>query len=320
MATHSSTRTELTRRPSGNPVATTVHTYTGSESGPTVYIQAAQHGREVNGTELLRRLHDTLVETPLAGEVVAVPVADPLTFDHAAYTTPEALDSVNPNMNRVWPGDRDGSLHERMAATLWDYIGDADAVIDLHTGGRAMATHVVFMEGDDQSRTLATAFGTDLLLSEPAGDDADTEWHDRDFGGKLRVAAANADIPSITPELAHNKAIVEDAVDTGVTGVRNVLAELDVVEAPVQSNGATHLARNHLGRVTAADSGLFRPTPGLAVGTTVTEGDALGTLYHPTEYTTLQEATADRDGVLYSLHRGAIVTGGATLGSVAEPR
>lgn len=320
MATHSSTRTELTRLPSGIPVSTTVHTYSGTEPGPTVYIQAAQHGREVNGTELLRRLHDTLIDTPLAGTVVTVPIADPLTFDHASYTTPEALDSVNSNMNRVWPGDRDGTLHERMAATLWEYITDADAVVDLHTGSRAMATHVVFMEGDDASRSLATAFGTDLLLGEPAGEDADSEWHDRDFSGKLRVAAANADIPSITPELAHNKAIVEPAIETGVTGLRNVLIELDVIDAEVEDNGATRLARNHLGRVTAGDSGLFRPTPDLDVGTTITAGEPLGTVYDPTDYTTLQEATADRDGVLYSLHQGAIVTAGATLGSVAELR
>lgn len=320
MATHTATQCDLARRPSGNPITTTVHRYTGIDEGPTVYVQAAQHGREVNGTELLRRLHTTLTDTHLAGEVITVPVADPLTFDRASYTTPEALDSVNPNMNRVWPGDSTGTIHERMAATLWEYITDADAVIDLHTGSRSMATHVVFMEGDDRSRRLATAFGTDLLLGEPAGDDADTEWHDRDFSGKLRVAAANAGIPSITPELAYNKAIVEDAVDTGLTGVTNVLAELDITAGSPTANGATRLARNHLGRVTAEDSGLFRPTPGLEVGTTVAAGDALGTVYDPTEFSIHQEATADRDGILYSLHRGAIVTAGATLGSVAEPR
>jgi len=320
MATHTAARRRLARLPSGIPIETTVHTYDGASDGPTVYLQAAQHGREVNGTEVLRRLHDTLTTATLAGRVVAVPVADPLTFDRASYTTPEALDSVNANMNRVWPGDPDGTLHERMAASLWALVEDADAVVDLHTGSRDMLTHVVFREGDDDARALGTAFGTDLLLGEPAADDADEEWHARDFGGKLRVAAADADIPAITPELAHNRAIVEPAVETGVTGVCNVLATLGVLDRSVAANGDPVLARNHLGRVTAEDSGLFRPAPDLAVGDAVAAGDPLGTVYDPTTYEVRHAAVADQDGVLYSLNQGAIVTAGSTVGSVAERR
>ncbi|MFB6104793.1 MAG: succinylglutamate desuccinylase/aspartoacylase family protein [Halobacteriaceae archaeon] len=320
MATHTAERRELTRLPSGIPVTTTVHTYEGETDGPTLYLQAAQHGREVNGTAVLRRLHDQLCAATLDGRVVTVPVADPLTFDHASYTTPEPLDSVNANMNRVWPGDADGTLHERMAASLWSLVAEADAVVDLHTGSRDMLTHVVFKEGDEDARALATAFGTDLLLGEPADEDADDEWHARDFAGKLRVAAADADIPAITPELAHNRAIVEPAVETGVTGVTNVLATLDMLDGPVTHNGDPVLARNHLGRVTAEDSGLFRPHPDVTVGDTVTAGDPLGTLYDPMTYAVRQEAVADRDGILYSLNRGAIVTAGSTVGSVAERR
>lgn len=320
MAPHTAQRRVLARLPSGVEIATTVHTYGDTDSGPTVYVQAAQHGREVNGTEVLRRLHDHLREADLSGAVVCVPVTDPLTFDRASYTTPEAIDSVNANMNRVWPGDADGTIHERMAATLWAAVTRADAVIDLHTGSRDMLTHVVFQEGDDRSRRLAEAFGTDLLLGEPAGEDADEEWHSRDFSGKLRVVAAKEGIPSVTPELAYNKAIVESAVATGVTGVLNVLSALGLREADPTPNGDPVLARNHLGRVTADDSGLFRPRPDLSVGASVTAGESLGTLYDPTTYTVLQDAVADRDGILYSRNEGAIVTAGSTLGRVAKRR
>lgn len=320
MASHDTERRTLARLPSGVPITTTIHTYNGTTNGPTVYIQAAQHGREVNGTAVLRRLHESLCEQTLEGTVHTVPVADPLTFDRASYTTPESLDSVNGNMNRVWPGDADGSLHERMAASLWDIAGEADAIVDLHTGGRDMATHVVFEEDAPTCRRLAEAFGTDLLLSEPAGDAADDEWHERDFSGKLRVAARSAGIPAITPELAHNTAIVDSAVEIGVTGVRNVLRELDVLTGEPAPNGAGELARNHLGRVRAAESGLFDPATDLTVGQTVSEGTPLGTLFDPTTYEVYQEATADRDGVLYSLNREAIVTAGSTVANVAEPR
>jgi predicted deacylase len=319
---HDTERVTLARLPSGVKIATTVHTYEGPDDGPTVYVQAAQHGREVNGTEVLRRVHDRLTsaDPELAGRIVVVPVADPLTFDRVSYTTPEQLDSVNPNMNRVWPGDSEGSLHERMAARLWGYAGEADAIVDLHTGSPDMLTHVVFMEGHEGSRQLAEAFGTDLLLSEEAGDDADDEWAARDFGGKLRVAANQEEIPTITPELAYNKQIVESAVETGVVGTLNVFRHLDILDEQVEPNGDPTLARNHLGRVTADDSGLFRGDPNYAVGDEVAEGEHLGTLYDPTTFEVLQEARADRDGILYSLALESTVAAGDTLFNVAWRR
>ena len=318
MSGHTAERMTLARLPSGVRIETTVHTY-GTGDGPTVYVQAAQHGREVNGTATLRRLHERLDPADVTGRLVAVPVADPLTFDRVAYTTTEPLDSVNPNMNRVWPGDDSGTLHERMAARLWSLAREADAIVDLHTASRDSLTHVVFREDDPESKRLAEAFGTDLLLAELADESADEEWHARDFGGKLRVAASEEGIPSITPELAHNKEIVEEAVEAGVSGTLNVLRELDVLPGPTRETETPPLYRNHLGRVRAEDSGLFRVDPGVEVGREVEAGERVGTLYDPTSYETLQEVETDRDGLLYSVTREATVTAGDSLVRVALP-
>lgn len=317
--THTVENVTLARLPSGVAITTTVHLYRGKNNGPTLYVQAAQHGREINGTETLRRFHDRLPLSELSGTIIAVPVANPLTFDRVSYTTPEALDSVNSNMNRVWPGDPNGTLHQRMAARLWEYITEADAVVDLHTGSPDMLPHVVYREGDEQSRALAEAFGTDLLLSEQAADDASEEWHRRDFDGKLRVAASDEQIPSITPELAHSKQIVEDAVEAGVDGLFNVCRHLEVLPGEVSKRDQT-LARNHLGQVTATDSGLFRPEPSLEVGQFVEDGTTLGGVYDPTTYEPLQTAVADHDGILYSLTREATIKAGDKLASVALVR
>ncbi|MEF8840807.1 MAG: succinylglutamate desuccinylase/aspartoacylase family protein [Haloarculaceae archaeon] len=318
MTGHTAERITLARLPSGVEISTTVHSY-GDGDGPTVYVQAAQHGREVNGTATLRRLHERLDPGEVRGRIVAVPVADPLTFDRVAYTTTEPLDSVNPNMNRVWPGDPSGTLHERMAARLWSLAGEADAIVDLHTASRDSLTHVVFREGDADSRELAEAFGTDLLLAELADEDATEEWHARDFGGKLRVAASEAGIPSITPELAHNKEIVESAVEAGVAGLTNVLRALDVLPGSPEHHESPPLYRNHLGRVTAEDSGLFRVDPDVEIGQTVEAGEHVGTLYDPTSYETLQTVETDRSGLLYSVTRESTVMAGDSLVQVALP-
>jgi predicted deacylase len=314
---HSAERVTLARLPSGMAVETTVHRYGSGD--PTVYVQAAQHGQEVNGTEVLRRVHEDLASADLDGTLVAVPVADPLTFDHVSYTTPGALDSSNPNLNRVWPGDPDGTIHERMAARLWEFAGDADAVVDLHTGSPDMLTHTVYRRGDDTSRALALAFGTDVCLAEAAGDDAATEWTERGFDGKFRVAASTAGIPAITPELGHNKQLVEPAIETGVRGVHNVLRHVGLLPGEPDTPAEQRIARNHLGRVSATESGLFRPTPDATVGAWVHDGTHLGTVTDPTTYEDRQRVEASHDGLLYSVAREATVTAGTTLVGIALP-
>ncbi|MCU4972613.1 succinylglutamate desuccinylase/aspartoacylase family protein [Halobacteria archaeon AArc-m2/3/4] len=317
--THTTEDVVLARLPSGIEISTTVHTYDGGDDGPTVYVQAAQHGREINGTETLRRVHERLSLRNLSGTLVAVPVANPLTFDRVSYTTPEVIDSVNPNMNRVWPGDDSGSLHQRMAARLWEYLEGSDAVIDLHTGSPDMLPHVVYLEGDEPSRALAEAFGTGLLLSEQADEDATEEWYRRGFDGKLRVAAVQKGIPAITPELAHNKQILEDPVELGVDGIFDVLRDMDMLEGEAPERDQT-IARNHLGQVQATASGLFRPKPSLEMGQFVPEGADLGTVYHPATYESLQDVAADREGILYALTKEATVKAGDQLASVALVR
>jgi len=316
-ARHDAERVTLARLPSGVEIATTVHRYDGAEDGPTVYVQAAQHGREINGAEALRRAHDRLLGERLSGTVIAVPVANPVTFDRVSYTAPAALDSVNPNMNRVWPGNAEGSLHQRMAARLWEYAGEADVIVDLHTGSPNMLPHVVYAQGDADARSLAAAFGTDLLLAEPAGDDAPDEWRDRGFDGKLRVAAAREEITAITPELAHNKQLVESAIETGVTGLLNVLRQLDVLPGEIVDNGTPRRARNHLGSVDAEASGLFRITGEFTVGDRIAQGTTIGTVYDPATYESLQTVQSGQDGVLYALRREATVTAGDRLAGVA---
>ena len=316
---HAAERVTLARLPSGMAVETTLHTYGSGD--PTVYVQAAQHGREVNGVEVLRRVHEELLaaEEELDGTLVAVPVADPLTFDHVSYTTPPKIDAQNANMNRVWPGDPEGTVHQRMAARLWDHIEGADAVVDLHTGSRETLTHTVYRRGDPTSKALALAFGTEVCLAEAADEDADDEWAEQDFDGKLRVAASGEGIPAITPELAHNRELVEPAIETGVRGVFNVLRHLGMLPGEPETPADQRLARNHLGRVEATASGLFRLDPEVTVGQRVEGGTPLGRVTHPTTYETLQRVDAGDEGLLYSVTREATVTAGSTLAGVALP-
>ncbi|GAB3669837.1 succinylglutamate desuccinylase/aspartoacylase family protein [Halopiger thermotolerans] len=318
--THTTTEHRLARLPSGTDVAVTVHRYEGG-SGPTAYVQAAQHGIELNGTAALRRLHRHLLTADLAGTVIAVPVVNSLAFDHGSYVTPQAVDAVNPNCNRVWPGDDAGTLQERIVAQLWTVIEPTDVVIDLHTGTPDMLEHVRFQHGNQKSRTLAATFGADYLLTDaPSGGEPedDTADDDESFQGKLRTAAARAGIPAIVPELSNSRQIDHDAAHRGVRGIRNVLAELGMLREEPAPTPSQTILRDDEGRIGTDASGLFEPNQDVTVGDPVSAGTELGTVYCPSTFEERQRVTTSDAGVIYSLTRESVVTAGEKVACIAE--
>jgi len=313
-ATHSHTDRPLGRLPSGREVAVTVHRYAGGD-GPTVYVQAAQHGIELNGVAALRRLHARLDGADLAGTVVLVPVVNPLAFDHRSYTTPAEYDALNPNFNRVWPGDPDGSFQERLVDRLWDLVTAADAVIDLHTGTADMLEHVRYPPSIDRAAALARSFGVEHVMM-----DGDDTGEDAEFSGKFRTAAARSGIPAVTAELANSREVAHDAIETGVDGVCNVLRALSVRPGdPPDDGDRTHL-RNDLPPVLASESGLFELRQDVAVGDHLEAEAELGTVYDPSTFEPQQTVTTDQPGVAYSLAREAVVVAGERVAGLASER
>lgn len=322
--THTTAERRLARLPSGTDVAVTVHRYDGG-AGPTAYVQAAQHGIELNGTAAMRRLHHHLLTTDLAGTVIAVPVVNSLAFDHGSYVTPQAVDAVNPNCNRVWPGDDAGTLQERIVARLWKLIEPTDVVIDLHTGTPDMLEHVRFQPGNRKSRTLAATFGADYLLTDaPSNGEPDDGTADGDaaddepYQGKLRTAAARAGIPAIVPELSNSRQIDHDAARRGVRGLRNVLGELGMLREEPAPTPSQTILRNDEGRIGTDASGLFEPNPDVTVGDRVSAGTELGMVYCPSTFEERQRVTTSDAGVIYSLTRESVVTAGEKVACIAE--
>lgn len=311
-ASHETTERPLGHFPSGRDVSVTVHRYEGGD-GPTVFVQAAQHGIELNGPAALRRLHDRLVGADVAGTVVVVPIANPLAFDHRSYLTPEAYDALNPNFNRIWPGDEGGSFQERLVANLWPLVEAADVAVDLHTGNPEMLEHVRFRRSDDDARALAAAFGTDDLLADadPIDESAD------DFAGKFRLAAARAGVPAITAELSNSRSVRRSAAESGVEGVRNVLRELDVLPDDPDTPAEQRLLHDDAPRVVAETSGLFELRADVEVGDEVAADEELGAVFDPSSFERLETVTATVDGVVYSVSRGRVVVTGERLASIA---
>ena len=100
---------------------------------PVALITAGVHGDEGPwGAWAIRQLLSQTNMDDLVGTIRVVPNANPLAMQADARNAP--LDTLD--LNRSFPGDRDGSHTERLAALLVDRaLANVDVAIDLHGGG-----------------------------------------------------------------------------------------------------------------------------------------------------------------------------------------
>lgn len=315
---------EACRLADGTPVTIPFIVMAGIRPGPALLVQAAVHGREVNGVETIRRLFEEISPGDLAGTLVTVPVANPLSFNDRAYVTPWETE----NMNRVWPGRPDGGLSERMAHTIWAHIASrVDCLIDLHTmRGTDTICHCRVTMDDDREEELASVFGL-LMVKEPL----DERFRRLRFQGKLRLAAHAAGIPSLCAELGDHSRFEDAVVKRGAAGILRVMAHLGMLpDRPSHRDGMNDgLPLDNRGGVVKAvtydaDSTLNAPQGGLWVsrvqaGQWVAAGTEVGFIYSPRTLETVETLHSPAAGVVISVTENPIIHPGERTVMVGRP-
>jgi predicted deacylase len=106
-----------------------IHVRRAVEDGPVVFVTAALHGDEINGTGAVRQLIQDPGFRLLRGTVIFVPVLNILAFERHDRYLPDRRD-----LNRSFPGSAQGSLARRMARIIFkEIVSRCDYGIDLHT-------------------------------------------------------------------------------------------------------------------------------------------------------------------------------------------
>ncbi|MGI9059353.1 MAG: succinylglutamate desuccinylase/aspartoacylase family protein [Ktedonobacteraceae bacterium] len=273
----------------GTLAQTAVHVLVGAEEGPVLYVQAAVHGDEVNGVEVVRRVVSAIDPKQMRGVLIAVPVVNGPSFIHHQRRNP--FDEED--MNRIWPGNVRGLTSQQMAYHLYNQaVRHAQYVIDLHTANSNTMLHVVYGRGDEASRKMAEVFALPVLLEENVNE----ELTQARFTGKLRNTLTAQGIAAITPELGGNNYFEEKNIVLGVRGVINVmiyLAMLQGVIEPAEQPQIT-LYGSHLDKVRATYGGIW--VAQVQAGTHVRKGQLLGHTYSIRTFEAVESPTAPYDG------------------------
>jgi len=148
----------------------------GKGPGPTLAVVGGVHASEYAAQDAVVRFWESLDPEEFSGKVLAVLAADVMAMCvHHIYTNP--VDGKN--VNRSFPGKKDGTLAEVIAYTLMEeVVKKADAVIDCHGGefDEHMAPYVITsvkgdVELDKKTLDLAMALGAPFVeVADASGD------------------------------------------------------------------------------------------------------------------------------------------------------
>ncbi|MCW4049580.1 MAG: succinylglutamate desuccinylase/aspartoacylase family protein [Candidatus Bathyarchaeota archaeon] len=291
----------------------------GSKPGKTLFIQVAQHGSEVMGLDAVRRLIHELDPAEMSGTLIYC-LPNPLAFREKARAT--MFDPKPGGMNRIWPGNPEGSLTERMAhLILEELVSHVDEVVDLHCAGRHCPVWVYYepdgvselapRETAERSEEMARLFGAPVLYVEVEA-----------YGGRktLRAICVDKGIPAIVPELGGHSHFDEEIIQLTHVGLRNIMIDLRIIEGEIKLpkkqvklkwRGDPKISVSYTQK-----GGVFVPT--VKLGDIVKKGDPVGFIYSPRTFETIETLYSKQDGYVFTIRENPVAHQGDGLVSVPE--
>lgn len=198
-----------------------IHIHRAPQEGPVLFVTAALHGDEINGTGAIRQLIKDEGFKLTRGTIVLVPVLNLLAFDRHSRYLPDRRD-----LNRSFPGSSGGSLAGRMARTIFDeIISRCDYGIDLHTAAvrRTNYPNVRADFSDSKVKRIAEAFGCEVNIDGKGPK------------GSFRREACLSGCPTIIMEGGEVWKVEPGIVETTTRGIKNVLRELEMLDGVLES-------------------------------------------------------------------------------------
>ena len=277
-------------------------------SGTRVTLVAGTHGDEGPWSALAIKM---LCQHPMAnltGRLRVILSANALAVEVERRNS--WIDSPNPiDLDGVFPGNKDGSHTDRLAASLAPLIADSDAVIDLHGGGTWCVN--AFVKRFEGSERLAADLGAPFISNAPNKRGGLTT-----YARSLGISVANVEVGGRSSKEMY-------WIDRNVKGLERALYHLGVLalDAPpgppekAIDVGTTEAVRARVG-------GIFVPTLREdAVGTVVPLETEMGKVLDVHTLAELEVFTAPYEQTAMMLMRPHICTleGSALIYVLAKP-
>lgn len=195
--------------------------------GPTIWLTACIHGDEVSGIVIIQKIFKNLKRTLLKGTVCAFPLVNSIGFE----TSSRFITLSEEDLNRSFPGKKDGSLAERIAEQVFSEImaKKPDLVLDLHNDWIRSVPFVLFDYLEEVKYPDICKKAKDL--SKNTG--LLTVFETEEAKGSLSCELIRQGILALTLELGEPYVINEQSVELGTKSITNILTYLGMIQ-PVE--------------------------------------------------------------------------------------
>lgn len=219
---------EIGERPDGSKVRLPIIKIKGEIGGPSIFIGVTIHGSEVTGQVSIWKLLDYIEKHGIKGELTIIPVMNPEGFNYNVRGIPESTI----DLNRIYPGDPNGSFAERMVAKIWEIAKKHDLIIDVHTAGKSIP-FVILDPAPQPLRSkieeYAYSMGITVLDEFPP-----EKYERRALAKSLPGVAIKENIPSFTVELPGYRGVDEVGAEVGFRALKNLLIKIGMLQGELE--------------------------------------------------------------------------------------
>lgn len=254
-------------------------------------VNAAIHGDELNGVEIVRQLINSVDPLKLKGTLIVVPIVNVFGFIHKSRYLPDRRD-----LNRCFPGSETGSLASRMAHTFFSQVAlRCDYIIDLHTGAihRTNLPQIRADLSNPETLRVAQSFATPVIIDSPLRN------------GSLRSEAEKSGITVLTYEAGEALKFDPIAINAGIVGVKRTMQAIGMMRKSRKSIPTSIIAKS-TSWLRAESDGILRTV--VTLGDKVEKGQVLAYINSPLGHVEVE----------LKANKGGIVIGQQTLPLVNE--
>ena len=199
------------------------------QPGPVVWLTGCIHGDEVTGIVTIQEVFKSIRKQPLRnGSLYAFPLMNPIGFETASRN----ITLSKEDLNRSFPGDKNGSVAERIAEKIFSTIRETKPtlVLDLHNDWMKSIPYALV--DPNPGGAHKSAYEYTKKVAEKSGFLMVLDMED--VKRSLSYSLLEHDIPALTIELGESYIVNERNVEYGVKSIQCILAHLDMIDNPAE--------------------------------------------------------------------------------------
>lgn len=242
----------------------------GEKEGKTILITGGVHGSEYPCIQTVIELAKEIEPKDVSGNIILIHPVNTQAFEKkVSAVVPED----NKNINRVFPGKKDGSIAEKIAHFItYECQGQSDFYIDLHGGDlHELVTDFVYCPGIGDEKVIEEAKEVANVL------DLKYVVKSKATTGAYNSAAIRG-LPSLLIERGGRGTWSKEEVEKYKKDVRNILNHIQVLKDSSFSskNENSPIEITNVIYLNASEKGCWYPE--VKSGDKVKKGDLLGTI------------------------------------------